>query len=176
MRKEIRISRRDFLKLLWGICIVFLFSRLVQRTSGQKTYSSASDTAELQSLINRASTIAGTDEIILQKNYNLDDTIYLKSNITIRGSLANAGINITMNKNTSPKNIFSGHSVENVKLINLTFDFNLTAQQIDFRGSKNHPLANIIVEDCIFKRLGKGSRGLAVDYDYPLTVCATKLQ
>ena len=43
----------------------------------------------------------------------------------------------------------------------------MTAQQVDFRGTENHPLANITVEDCVFKRLGKGSWGLAVDYDYP---------
>jgi hypothetical protein len=167
MKRETRISRRDFLKSIWKISLLLLFSRFVHRSSFNKAYSSSSDTAELQSLINGSSAIAGTHEIILQRNYNIEDTIHLRSNITIRGSLPNAGTSIMMNVKAGRRHIFSGRSVENVKLINLTFDLNLTAQQVDFRGTENHPLANITVEDCVFKRLGKGSWGLAVDYDYP---------
>ena len=167
MKRETRISRKEFLKSIWRISLLLLFGRFVQRSSFNKAYSSSSDTAELQSLINGSSAIAGTDEIILRRNYNIEDTIHLRSNITIRGSLPNAGTTIIMNVKAGRRHIFSGRSVENVKLLNLTFDLNLTAQQVDFRGTENHPLANITVEDCVFKRLGKGSWGLAVDYDYP---------
>jgi hypothetical protein len=164
---EIRISRKDFLKLIWRISFLLLLSGLVKRTSFEKAYPSSSDTAELQSLINSSSAIAGTNEIILRRNYSIEETIYLRSNITIRGSLPNAETTITMNDKAGRKHIFSGRSVENIKLSNLTFDLNLTAQQVDFRGTENHPLSNITVEDCIFKRLGKGSWGLAIDYDHP---------
>jgi hypothetical protein len=167
MKRETRISRKDFIKLIWGISLLLPFSRLVKHTPFEQAYSSLSDTGELQSLINGSSAIAGTDEIILQRNYIIEDTIHLRSNITIRGSLPNAGTTITMNGNAGRRHIFSGRSVENVKLFNLTFDLNLTAQQVDFRGTENHPLANVTVEDCVFKRLGRGSWGLAIDYDYP---------
>lgn len=174
MNREIGISRKDFLKLIWKMSLLLLFSKLVKRSSFEKAYSPSSDTAELQSLINSSSAIAGTNEIVLKRNYNIEDTIHLRSNITIKGSLPNAGTTITMDDNVGARHIFSARSVENVKLSNLTFDLNLTAQQVDFRGTENHPLANITVEDCIFKRLGKGSWGLAVDYDYPQSITPSK--
>jgi hypothetical protein len=165
-----KISRRKFLKLLCATTTVFLFARLMQAVAG-KGYSYSSDTIELQRLIDMASLIAERDnEVVLQRNYTIDNTIYVKSNITIRGSLPNAGTTITMsniNDNGSGKYIFSGRSVENVKLINITFDLNLTAQQVDFRGTESSPIKNVIVQDCVFKRLGKKCWGLVVDYDYP---------
>jgi hypothetical protein len=79
-----------------------------------------------------------------------------------------------MNSNAGRVKIFSGRSVENVKLSNLTFDLNLTGQQVDFRGDEVSPLSNIEIENCVFKRLGEGCWGLAVDYDYPQSSAPTK--
>jgi hypothetical protein len=142
--------------------------------SSRKGNPYSSDTIELQRLIDMTSLIAKNDnEVVLERNYTIDNTIYVKSNITIRGSLPNAGTTITMsniNDNGFGKHILSGRSVENVKLINITFDLNLTAQQVDFRGTENSPIKNVIVQDCVFKRLGKKCWGLTVDYDFPPTV------
>ena len=142
--------------------------------SSRKGNPYSSDTIELQRLIDMTSLIAKNDnEVVLERNYTIDNTIYVKSNITIRGSLPNAGTIITMsniNDNGFGKHILSGRSVENVKLINITFDLNLTAQQVDFRGTENSPIKNVIVQDCVFKRLGKKCWGLTVDYDFPPTV------
>jgi hypothetical protein len=134
----------------------------------RKAYSSSStDTAELQSLIDNVSSLAGDNEIVLQRNYRIDDTIHLKSNMIIKGSLPNAGISITMDNNGDGKYMFSGRSIENVEIINLTFDLNLVAKQVHFRGDDLSPIQNITIDGCIFKRLGKRSWGLAILYDEP---------
>ena len=112
MKRETRISRKEFLKSIWRISLLLLFGRFVHRSSFNKAYSSSSDTAELQSLINSSSAIAGTDEIILQRNYNIEDTIHLTSNITIRGSLPNAGTTIIMNVKAGRRHIFSGRQLK----------------------------------------------------------------
>jgi hypothetical protein len=65
--------------------------------------------------------------------------------------------------------MFSGDSLKNIKLINLTFDLNLAAKQVHFRGDDSSPIQNITVDGCVFKRLGKRSWGLAVLYDEPET-------
>jgi hypothetical protein len=87
--------------------------------------------------------------------------------MTIKGSLPNAGISITMDNNGDGKYMFSGRSIENVEIINLTFDLNLVAKQVHFRGDDLSPIQNITIDGCIFKRLGKRSWGLAILYDEP---------
>lgn len=135
----------------------------------REAYSSSSDTAQLQSLIDESQvTTDGNGEVVLQRDYHIDDTIRLKSNLTLRGSLPNAGLSIVMDNNRGlGKYIFSGDSVKNVKLINLTFDLNLVAKQVHFRGNDSSPIQNITVDGCVFKHLGKRSWGLAVLYDEP---------
>ena len=133
----------------------------------REAYSSSSDTAQLQLLIDESSMMTGSNEIVLQRDYHIDDTIHLKSNITLRGSLPHAGVSIVMNNKGSGKYIFSGASVKNIKLINLTFDLNLVAKQVHFRGNDASPIQNITVDGCVFKHLGKRSWGLATLYDEP---------
>jgi len=171
MPLEARISRKDFIILLCATIVIFLFGRLMDRGSVRKGYSATSDTTELQSLIEKASDTL--DEIVLTRDYNIEDTIHLRSNITLRGSLPNAGTHITANKKAAGKYMFSGNSVENVKLINITFDLNFAGQQVDFHGREGSPVTNIIVEDCVFKQLGRLCRGLAVDYHYPRSATTT---
>jgi hypothetical protein len=137
----------------------------------REAYSSPPDTAQLQSLIDESPvTTSGSSEVVLQRDYHIDDTIRLKSNLTLRGSLPNAGVSVIMDKNKgSGKYMFSGDSLKNIKLINLTFDLNLAAKQVHFRGDDSSPIQNITVDGCVFKRLGKRSWGLAVLYDEPET-------
>jgi hypothetical protein len=137
----------------------------------REAYSSPSDTAQLQSLIDESPvTTSGNSEVILQRGYHIDDTIDLKSNLILRGSLPNAGVSIVMDASKgSGKYMFSGDSLKNVKLINLTFDLNLVAKQVHFRGDDASPIQNITVDGCVFKHLGKRSWGLAVLYDEPET-------
>jgi hypothetical protein len=137
----------------------------------REAYSSTSDTAQLQSLIDESPvTTSGNSEVVLQRDYHIDDTINLKSNLTLRGSLPNAGVSVVMdNSKGLGKYMFSGDSLKNIKLINLTFDLNLVAKQVHFRGDDSSPIQNITVDGCVFKRLGKRSWGLAVLYDEPET-------
>ena len=137
----------------------------------REAYSASSDTAQLQSLIDQSPvTTDGNSEVILQRDYHIDDTIHLKSNLTLRGSLPNAGISVVMDNNKGlGKYMFSGDSVRNVKLINLSFDLNLVAKQVHFRGDDSSPIQDITADGCVFKHLGKRSWGLAVLYDEPET-------
>lgn len=139
---------------------------MLQHSPFREAYSSSSDTAQLQLLIDESSTTTGSNEIVLQRDYHIDDTIHLKSNMTLRGSLPNAGISIVMNNKGSGKYLFSGRSVKNIKLINLTFDLNLVANEVHFSGGDDaSPIQNITVDGCVFKHLGKGSWGLTMLYD-----------
>lgn len=59
-----------------------------------------------------------------------------------------------INDNVLGKHILSDRSVENVKLINLTFDLNLTAQQVDFNLRLKMELYKIVYSNVLEKSVG----------------------